>query len=62
MKNTENRRRLETMPFDKRFDLDGGGEGLCHATGWEVCDGDPENPADWWEEYQDAEGNLYYGR
>lgn len=35
------RRKLEEMPFDKRFDLPDGNEGLCHATGWEICDGDP---------------------
>lgn len=28
------RRHLEEMPFDKRFDVDGNSE-LCHATGYE---------------------------
>lgn len=51
------RRRLEEMPFDKMFD----GE-FCHATGYEVCLGDPDNLADWWEEFEDSEGNLHYGR
>lgn len=53
----EKRRLLEEMPFDKVFD----GE-FCHATGDEVCLGDPKNPADWWEEFEDSEGNLHYGR
>lgn len=35
----ESRRRLEKMPFDKRFDVDGNSE-LCHATGYEVFDGE----------------------
>ena len=39
----ESRRRLEKMPFDKRFDVDGNSE-LCHATGYEVFDGE-----DWWD-------------
>lgn len=51
------RRELEIMPFDHEFN----GE-LCHATGYEVCKGDPKNPADWWNEYEDREGNLHYGR
>ena len=55
------RRRLEAMPFDKAFETENGAE-MCHATGYEVCDGNPENPGDWWNEYQDAEGNLYLGR
>lgn len=49
------------MPFDKRFDTANGDE-LCHATGYEVCNGNPENPADWWEEYIDSNGELHYGR
>lgn len=55
------RRKLEVMPFDKRFDVNGNTE-LCHATGWEVCDGDPENPADWWEEFVDSNGDFHLGR
>ena len=51
------RRELAEMPFDREFD------GIsCHATGFEVCDGNPLNPADLWNEYTDTEGNLYYGR
>jgi len=53
----EMRRELVEMPFDMDF----GGE-LCHATGDEVCLGDPSNPADWWNEYIDQDGNLHYGR
>lgn len=55
------RRKLEVMPFDKRFDVNGNAE-LCHATGWEVCDGDPEDPADWWEEFVDSNGDFHLGR
>ena len=51
------RRQLEEMPIDHEF------EGvLCHATGYEVCDGDPDNPGDWWNEYADRDGGLHYGR
>lgn len=52
-------RRLDHMPFDKSFD---GGFSLCHATGFERCLGNPNNPADWWNEYEDQDGNLEYGR
>ena len=58
----ELRRELKTMPFDKAFVVENGNEELCHATGYEICDGNPENQADWWNEYEDSEGNLYYGR
>ena len=54
-------RELETMPFDKRFSTNNGEE-LCHATGREVCFGDPSVLADWWEEYIDSDGELHYGR
>ena len=57
----EFRRRLENMPFDKAFEIDGNVE-LCHATGDEVCLGDPDNPSDWWNEYIDSNGELQYGR
>lgn len=50
-------RLLEDMPFDKVFDTDEG-EKLCHATGVAVNFGDGE----WWNEYEDEKGNLYYGR
>jgi hypothetical protein len=61
MENSILRRELENMPFDKAFDT-GNGEELCHATGYEVCLGDPDDASDWWEEFQDSEGNLHYGR
>lgn len=44
---------LDFMPYDHRF----GGE-LCHATGIEVLD----KNGDWWYEYEDSNGTLYYGR
>lgn len=46
------KRKLKYMPFDKVFD------GInCHATGYEVfIDGE------WWNEYEDEDNNLYYGR
>lgn len=50
------RRELGFMPFDKMFDVDGNEE-FCHATGYEVCiDGE------WWNEYEDRNGELRYGR
>lgn len=55
------KRKLRKMPFDKVFYTDNGREN-CHATGYEVCDGDIHNPADWWNEYEDSECNLHYGR
>ena len=51
------RKKLNKMPFDMRF-----GNELCHATGYEVCLGDANNPADWWYEYERADGTLEYGR
>ena len=44
----KSRRHLDKMPFDKRFDVDGNSE-LCHATGYEVFDGE-----DWWNEFIDS--------
>lgn len=55
------RRELETMPVAKVFGTESG-EKICNATGWEVCEGNSSDPADWWNEYEDSEGNLYYGR
>ena len=52
---------LSSMPYDKMF-LTANGNELCHATGDEVCFGDPADGANWWNEYEDSEGNLYYGR
>lgn len=59
------RRELDTMPYDKVFDLVDGGEGFCQATGWEVNFENPDAPDFWrwwWNEYEDTDGNLYYGR
>ena len=51
---------LEQMPMDKSFD---GGFSLCHATGYVVrCETAPGYPDDWWNEYEDQNGNLIYGR
>lgn len=61
-KETE-RRELETMPFDKAFyRYSDGRRELCHSTGYEVCHGDPSNLADWYDEYEDSDGELHYGR
>lgn len=54
-------RELEKMPFDKAFDYEGN-EILCHATGYEVCLGDPDNAGDWWNEYVLPDGTIEYGR
>lgn len=47
-------KKLKEMPFDKAFEVNGN-EQLCHATGWQVCFGNPSEPADWWNEYEDSE-------
>lgn len=57
----ELRRELDSMPFDKVFTVDGN-EQFCHATGYEVCEGNPDDPADWWNEYIDSEGGIHLGR
>lgn len=57
----ELRRELEEMPIDKVFFTENGEE-LCHATGFEVCNGNPNDPSDWWNEYEDSEGDFHYGR
>ena len=41
----EKSHRLEEMPFDKRFDVDGNSE-LCHVTGYDIFDGE-----DWWDQF-----------
>lgn len=52
------RRKLDFMPFDKGFEVNGNTE-FCHATGYEVrFDGE----SDWWNEYVDSSGNFHYGR
>lgn len=55
-------RELEKMPFDKVFITENGNKEFCHATGYEVCYGNPDDPADWWNEYEDSEENFHYGR
>lgn len=49
------RRALKEMPFDKGFYTESGYE-LCHATGYEVFE-----DGMWLYEYEDSDGNLYYG-
>jgi hypothetical protein len=51
-------RELETMPFDKVFYIGNGRQELCHVTGIEVQDED----GIWWNEYQDSDGDYWYGR
>lgn len=53
-------RELSEMPFDMRFETERGNEELCHVTGYEVCFAD--RSTDWWNEYEDSDGNLHYGR
>ena len=56
------RRELDQMPFDKVFEYEGN-ETLFHATGYEVCLGDPGKLADWWNEYVSPDGKVTeYGR
>lgn len=56
----EERIHLDYVPFDKRFEIDNQGHTeLCHATGYAVrFEGDDT----WWNEYEDREGSVYYGR
>lgn len=49
-------RELDEMPFDKVFPVNGNEE-LCHSTGREVFQN-----GEWWNEYEDSEGELHYGR
>lgn len=49
-------RELDHIPFDKVFEVLGNEE-LCHATGFEVFDGNC-----WWNEYIDSMADLHYGR
>lgn len=52
----ERLRMLDEMPSDKMFFTDNGQE-LCHATGYEALIG-----GEWWNEYEDTDGELHYGR
>ena len=54
-------RDVKKTPFDKAFIVDGN-ETLCHATGYEVCFGDPRDPGAWMAEYEDPDRDLHYGR
>lgn len=56
------KRELENMPYDKMFENANGQEELCHATGYEVCCGNPDVPGDWWDEYIDSLGDTHLGR
>lgn len=57
-------RRECTLCFDKTFENSDGCQVSCHHNGYEVhfandfC-GDYRN---WWNEYEDNDGNIYYGR
>lgn len=50
---------LEDMPFDRSFYNDNGQKVNCHATGYMTfCTAIGE----WYNEYEDSEGNIYLGR
>lgn len=51
-------RELGYMPFAMTFETPDGNEELCNSTGYEVT----WDNIDWWNEYEDNDGNLYYGR
>lgn len=55
-------RELDYMPMDKVFHVAENRPEMCHATGKEVCFGDVNDPADWWNEYIDSDGDFWYGR
>lgn len=55
------RRELDYIPYDHVFMVNGNEE-LCHATGYEVCEGNPEDSSDWWNEYIDSNGDIQLGR
>lgn len=46
--------------FCKVFTTSSGNEEFCYPTGRELRES--ENPSDWWIEFEDSEGNTYYGR
>lgn len=56
---------LESMPFDRCFDVDEyGHEELCHATGYAVQFDNETTPVGiplFWTEFIDSEGNYHYG-
>lgn len=57
-------RRECVICYDKTFENDEGQQVSCHHSGYEVhFVGDfTGNERCWWNEYEDSEGNLYYGR
>lgn len=60
---SENRIQLDHMPYDREFETPNGNE-LCHATGYAVQFDREMTPIGeplFWNEFQDKEGNLYYG-
>lgn len=57
-------RRECELCFDKTFENEDGQLVSCHHTGYEVHfagDFTGDNCC-WWNEYEDVDGNLYYGR
>jgi hypothetical protein len=64
MENAKRRyvRYLAEMPFDMEFYVDGIRKENCHATGRQVNTVHPASSGDWWNEYVDSKGELYYGR
>lgn len=48
---------LAEMPYDHRFDTPRGSQ-LCHSTGRAVSF---KGEDFYWNEYEDSDGNLYYG-
>lgn len=58
------KRRKCNICFDKTFTNDDGQQVTCHHTGYEVhFEGDFCGPYEnWWNEYEDCDGNIYYGR
>lgn len=61
VKKIDRRVEKETMPFDKAFITESGNEELCHATG-DMIHFEGDEAGLWWNEYEDRDGNLYYGR
>ena len=55
--------KLKEIPFSRTFET-GNGEELCNATGYAVQFDNEKTPLGFplfWNEFQDREGNLYYG-
>ena len=56
------RKELDRMPFAKTFPVNGNEE-LCNPTGFEVLfEGYEDDAQNWWNEYQDRNGEYHYGR